>query len=119
MARSSKPTAITILVTPARDNLTNTASKLIRNEFGGTVGGPIWIPKIYNGKNRTFCFFAFEGYKQRTGPSGLFRVPTEAMRNGDFSRPGGLRRHSVPRSTIRLPPIRPTTSASSSTTAAS
>src|ERR1051326_3970935 len=68
-----------------RENLTNTAAKLIRNEYGGTVGGPVWIPKIYNGKNRTFWFFNYEGYKLRQGPLGTYRVPTEAMRNGDFS----------------------------------
>ena len=54
-------------VARARDNFTNTAAKLIRNEFGGTVGGPVWIPKLYNGKNRSFWFFSYEGYKQRTG----------------------------------------------------
>ena len=31
------------------------------NQFGGTVGGPLWIPKIYNGRNKTFFFFAYEG----------------------------------------------------------
>jgi hypothetical protein len=72
-------------VARARDNFTNTAAKLIRNEYGGTVGGPLWIPKIYNGKNRTFWFFNYEGYKLRSGAYGNYRVPTEAMRNGDFS----------------------------------
>ncbi|MEK7404131.1 MAG: TonB-dependent receptor [Acidobacteriota bacterium] len=68
-----------------RDNFTNTAAKLIRNEYGGTVGGPVWIPKLYDGKNRTFWFFNYEGYKLRSGGFGNYRVPTEAMRNGDFS----------------------------------
>ena len=68
-----------------RDNFTNTAAKLIRNEFGGTVGGPIWIPKVYNGKNRPSSSSSYEGYKQRQGTFGNYRVPTEAMRNGDFS----------------------------------
>ena len=63
-----------------RENNTNTAAKLIRNEYGGTVGGPVIIPKLYNGKNRTFFFFAFEGYKQGRVQSATFRVPTEAMR---------------------------------------
>ena len=63
----------------------NAASKYIRNEYGGTIGGPVWIPKLYNGKNRTFFFFGYEGYKQRSGTTGAYRVPTEAMRNGDFS----------------------------------
>jgi hypothetical protein len=68
-----------------RENNTNTAAKLIRNEYGGTVGGPVYIPKLYDGRNKSFFFFAYEGYKQRQGPIGNFRVPTEAMRNGDFS----------------------------------
>ena len=72
-------------VARARDNFTNTAAKLIRNEYGGTVGGPVFIPKLYNGKNRTFWFFSYEGYKLRSGGFGNYRVPTEAMRNGDFS----------------------------------
>ncbi len=62
----------------------NVPGKFIRNEYGGTVGGPVWIPKIYDGKNRTFFFFAYEGYKQRSGTTGGYRVPTEAMRKGDF-----------------------------------
>lgn len=68
-----------------RDNFTNTAAKLIRNEYGGTVGGPVFIPKLYNGKNRTFWFFSYEGYKLRSGGFRNYRVPTAAMRNGDFS----------------------------------
>jgi len=68
-----------------RDNFTNTAAKLIRNEFGGTVGGPLWIPKLYNGKNKSFWFFNYEGMKYRSGAFGNYRVPTEAMRAGDFS----------------------------------
>ena len=60
---------------------------MIRNEFGASAGGPVFIPKLYNGKDRTFWFFAYEGYRQvsRTNWSGT--VPTEAMRNGDFRGP--------------------------------
>ena len=72
-------------VARARDNFTNTAAKLIRNEYGGTVGGPVFIPKLYNGKNKSFWFFSYEGYKQRTGSFANYKVPTDAMRNGDFS----------------------------------
>ena len=72
-------------VARARDNFTNTAAKLIRNEYGGTVGGPVFIPKVYNGKNRSFWFFSYEGFKQRTGSFANYKVPTDAMRNGDFS----------------------------------
>jgi len=69
----------------ARNNLTNTVPPLNRNEYGGSIGGPIWLPKVYNGKNRTFFFFAYEGYKLRRSSYNLYRVPTDAMRSGDFS----------------------------------
>ena len=38
-----------------------------QNDFGASVGGPIWIPKIYNGKNKSFFFFAYEGFRNRAG----------------------------------------------------
>jgi hypothetical protein len=62
----------------------NQAGKFIRNEFGGTVGGPVYIPKVYNGQNKTFFFFAYEAFRQRAGTIGRWKVPTAEMRNGDF-----------------------------------
>ncbi len=62
------------------------APQLIRNEFGGSVGGPIWIPKVYNGRNRTFFFVAFERFSLRQSAQQLMKVPTLPMRSGDFSR---------------------------------
>ncbi len=57
-----------------------------KNDFGGTIGGPVWIPKIYNGKNRTFFFFNLEIYRNVVNTAGNFiTLPTAAMRNGDFS----------------------------------
>jgi len=56
-----------------------------RNDFGGTLGGPIIIPKLYNGKNKTFFFFAYEQYLEGTSYDFTDTVPTAAMRNGDFS----------------------------------
>ena len=67
------------------NGLPYTVPKLIRNEFGGSVGGPVYIPKLYNGHNRTFFFFSREGQELRQGTSKDFYVPTVAMRNGDFS----------------------------------
>lgn len=61
------------------------APKLIRNEFGGSVGGPLSIPRLYEGKNRTFFFFAYERFSLRRASQQLMYVPTAAMRNGDFS----------------------------------
>src|SRR5205085_6897188 len=43
----------------------NTPAKLIRNEFGASAGGPVYLPKIYNGRNRTFWFFGYEGNRVR------------------------------------------------------
>jgi hypothetical protein len=57
-----------------------------RNDFGATVSGPIFIPKVYNGKNRSYFFFSYEGYRQpSTSGPGLLTVPTAAMKQGDFS----------------------------------
>src|SRR5437764_539031 len=61
---------------------------LIRNEYGGTVGGPVWIPKIYNGRNRTFWFFSYEGFSSRSPASASGVVPTLEQRQGDFSQTG-------------------------------
>src|SRR6204780_4518051 len=56
-----------------------------RNDFGGPPGGPVIIPKLYNGKNKTFFFFAYEQFLEGTQYSFDDTVPTTAMRNGDFS----------------------------------
>lgn len=56
-----------------------------QNDFGGTLGGPVWIPKIYNGHDRTFFFFSWEQFRQTTGGPITSTVPTVAERNGDFS----------------------------------
>ena len=61
------------------------APHLVRNEFGGSLGGPVWLPKIYNGRNRTFFFGAWEGYRLRQGTTTSTTVPTAEMREGDFS----------------------------------
>jgi hypothetical protein len=56
-----------------------------RNQFGGTLGGPVVIPKLYDGRNKTFFFFNYQGTRARTAANLLTSVPTEAMRRGDFS----------------------------------
>ncbi len=55
------------------------------NQYGFTLGGPVWIPKVFNGKNRLFFMANYEGFRQRTRGYGLYTTPTTAMRNGDFS----------------------------------
>src|SRR5262245_33188329 len=57
---------------------------LNRNEFGVSAGGPVHIPKLYNGRNRTFFFAAYEAQRSVSYATGQYSVPTEAMRNGDF-----------------------------------
>ena len=59
--------------------------QLIRNEYGGSVGGPVILPKLYDGRNRTFWFFSYEGYRSIAPSTASFPVPTEAMRQGDFT----------------------------------
>jgi hypothetical protein len=58
---------------------------LVRNEFGVSAGGPVWLPKVYNGKNRTFIFGAWEESRARSAASTGSAVWTQAMRQGDFS----------------------------------
>src|SRR5215472_8736011 len=56
------------------------------NDYGFSVGGPVWIPKLYNGRNRTFFFFNFDQFRNKSTVSGAAAtVPTEAYRRGDFS----------------------------------
>ncbi len=70
----------------ARQNPANFAAPhFVRNEWGASVGGPISIPKVYDGKNKSFFFFAWERFSLRQASNELVTVPTVAMRNGDFS----------------------------------
>jgi hypothetical protein len=57
------------------------------NQFGGTIGGPIYIPHVIHGRNKLFFFYAFEGYIGKAPYSGtpITSVPTDAERQGDFS----------------------------------
>jgi hypothetical protein len=81
-----------------------------RNQFGLTSGGPVLLPKLYNGRNRTFWFFAYEGLRQRSLRAFTGTVPTELERRGDFSQSrdtnGDLFVLYDPRTT-RLDPNRP------------
>ena len=58
-----------------------------QSDFGASAGGPVLIPKIYNGKNKTFFFFAYEGFRNRVGATAASgTIPTPEMYNGDFSK---------------------------------
>ena len=74
----------------ANDWFSNRAGKARQiykqNDFGVTVGGPVWIPKVYHGQNKTFFFFSYEGFRNRNGATNATAtVPTAEMYNGDFS----------------------------------
>ncbi len=59
--------------------------QLIRNEYGVSLGGPVRLPHVYNGKNRTFFFFSYEASKLRQSTTMAQSLPMDAMRQGDFS----------------------------------
>jgi hypothetical protein len=74
----------------ANDFFSNRAGKARQiykqNDFGATIGGPVWLPKLYNGKNKTFFFFSYEGFRNRNGATNATQtVPTAEMYNGDFT----------------------------------
>jgi len=57
-----------------------------QNDFGGNLGGPVRVPKLYNGRDKTFFFFSWEQYRnnQGTNPNPI-TLPTDKERTGDFS----------------------------------
>jgi len=55
------------------------------NQYGGTLGGPVVLPKLFNGRNRLFFFFAYEGIKDSYPETITTTVPTALERKGDFS----------------------------------
>ena len=70
----------------AGQSYTHTRPKLRRNDYGGTIGGPVWIPRVYNGRDKTFFFFGYEAFREKNTLTTSFpTVPTDAYRKGDFS----------------------------------
>jgi hypothetical protein len=57
------------------------------NEYGGVIGGPVWLPKLYDGRNKkTFFFFSYDGIKNKApGSTGTMSLPTALEKQGDFS----------------------------------
>ena len=69
-----------------RNNPSNFAApKYIRNEWGMSAGGPIVLPHVYHGKDKSFWFLSFERYSLASGATADFSVQDQAMRGGDFS----------------------------------
>ena len=67
------------------DDPSNPIPSFKLNQFGFSVGGPVLIPKVYDGKNRTFFFFDYQGTRIRTGQTFLTSVPPDAWRDGNFA----------------------------------
>lgn len=80
------------------DPRTGRTKQVLRyNQYGGTVGGPVWIPKLYDGRNRTFFFAGWEQWLWRsTGNPQIGTVATAEQRGGDFSRTFDARGALIP-----------------------
>ncbi len=63
-----------------------TKGKLVANTFGGSLSGPVVLPHLYDGHNRTFLFGAYEGWRHPAQMSNSYKVPSTLMKMGDFSR---------------------------------
>ncbi len=61
-------------------------AKLVSNTFGGSLGGPVFIPHLYDGHNKTFFFGAYEGWRHPSQTTNSFKVPSTLMKQGDFSK---------------------------------
>lgn len=71
--------------TNATPRFANGKPKLDANTFGGSLGGPVWIPKLFNGKDHTFFFFDWESNRQHSENAIVNNLPTTEMRSGDLS----------------------------------
>jgi hypothetical protein len=69
----------------ARNFFVDSRNPLRQNQFGVAGGGPVWIPKLYNGKNRTFFYGGYEGYRQSKASQSTGLAPTQAELGGNFS----------------------------------
>jgi len=69
--------------------------RLRYNDFGGTLGGPVILPGLYNGRDKTFFFFSFDASILHLFGSQVFTVPTALMRTGDFSEVPNITQHGL------------------------
>ena len=68
----------------AHQPYTGLRAKVRQTDYGVTLGGPLWIPKVYDGKNKTFFFFSYEQFRQANSFNTPNTVPTAAYRGGNF-----------------------------------
>jgi len=69
----------------ARNTFQQSVQIFRQNQFGFTVGGPVILPKLYNGKNKTFFYGGLQEFRYRSPANSFFRVPTAANYAGDLS----------------------------------
>lgn len=74
----------------AQPFFSSTSQSTHQNQFGAAVGGPVLIPRLYNGRNKLFFFYAYEGFSTKSPGTTITSVPTAAERTGDFSALLGL-----------------------------
>jgi len=77
------------------ENRANPKNPRRRNQFGAQMDGPLFIPKLYDGHNRTFFMGAYEGVRSNTQTAGFASVPTALMRQGNFSEFSGTIRNPL------------------------
>ena len=66
--------------------ITRIKPKLVANTFGASFGGPVVMPHLYDGHDRTFIFGAYEGWRHPSQTTNGYKVPSTLMKQGDFSR---------------------------------
>jgi hypothetical protein len=69
----------------ARDFFAATTPPFHQNQFGANAGGPVYLPGVYDGRDKTFWFFSWEGFRLREGQTFLTTVPTALEKQGIFT----------------------------------
>jgi hypothetical protein len=69
----------------ARNTFQSSVTPYRQNQFGVAAGGPVWIPKLYNGRNKTFFFGAYEGQRFTQASNNYLHLPTDAELSGNLS----------------------------------
>ncbi|MBI4902654.1 MAG: carboxypeptidase regulatory-like domain-containing protein [Acidobacteria bacterium] len=72
-------------VARTRQDFSSRPGHLVRNEFGGSAGGPVVLPKLYNGRNKTFWFGSYEAFRSLSASTKRAALPRMEWRDGDFS----------------------------------
>jgi hypothetical protein len=74
----------------ASNSFTHKVTPFQQNQFGATVGGPVYVPGHHSGAQKTFFFAAYEGFRLHTAAASFFKVPTATELGGDLSTVGGV-----------------------------